>query len=112
MRSLTDSTFLTAIRFSNPFAPPGSVTPPAGAAVTIQANAFRPASLTVARGTTITFTNLDNDRHSAQFDDATIVSTPIFVSGSRTVTMPSAIGIYFYHCAIHGATMKGTITVQ
>ena len=112
MGALTDSTFLTAARFSNPFAPPGTPTPPPGASVTIQANAFHPASITVARGTTITFTNLDNDRHSAQFDDTTIVSTPVFVSGSRTVTMPSAVGIYFYHCAIHGSFMKGIVTVQ
>ncbi|MEO6528556.1 MAG: cytochrome c peroxidase [Gemmatimonadaceae bacterium] len=110
--SLTDSTFLTAARFSNPFAPPGTPTPPTGASVTIQANAFRPASLTVARGTTITFTNLDNDRHSAEFDDKAITSTAVFVSGSRIATMPSVIGIYFYHCSVHPATMTGTITVQ
>ena len=80
--------------------------------MTIQANAFRPPSLTVTRGTTITFTNLDNDRHSAAFDDASITSTSVFVSGSRTVLMPSAVGIYFYHCSVHPATMSGTITVQ
>ena len=110
--SLTDSTFLTATRFSDPFAPPGTPAPPTGASVTIQANAFQPPSLTVARGTTITFTNLDNDRHSAVFDDASITSTPLFVSGSRTVLMPSAVGIYFYHCSVHPATMSGSITVQ
>src|SRR5215203_4081926 len=86
MTTLTDSAFITAPRFANPFAPAGGPpppppptspppptapspppTPPASATVTIQATSYRPATLTVARGAVVTWTNLDNARHSASF---------------------------------------------
>jgi cytochrome c peroxidase len=109
LRTLTDSAFLTAARFSNPFA---AATPQAPAAVGIQGNAYHPASLTVSPGAAVAFTNLDGTRHSAQFDATQIVSTPIFTSGTQTVTMPSAPGTYTYHCAVHGVAMSGTVTVR
>jgi cytochrome c peroxidase/plastocyanin len=127
LRALTDSAFLTARRFSNPFATAattpttGGTTgggtaapppPPSGATVTIQGNAYHLASITVRPGTTITFTNLDNARHSAGFTSASIVSTPIFRSGSEAVVMPTAAGTYGYQCAVHGAAMRGTVVVQ
>lgn len=111
--SLTDSTFLTAARFSNPFVTMTVGTPSAGTAnVSIQANSYRPPSIAVQSGTVITYTNLDNSRHSAQFDNGQITSTPIFSTGSRTVTMPLAAGTYTYHCAIHGLAMSGVVVVR
>ena len=111
--SLTDSTFLTAARFSNPFVTMTVGTPSAGtASVSIQANSYRPPSIAVQPGTVITYTNLDNSRHSAQFDNGQITSTPIFSTGSRTVTMPLAAGTYTYHCAIHGLAMSGVVVVR
>jgi cytochrome c peroxidase len=117
--ALTDSTFLTAARFANPFAPvnttttppPGAPTP-ATASVTIQATAYHPATLTVVPGTIVTWTNLDNARHSASFLAAGVGATPIFTSGSQQLTMPAAPGTYRYQCAVHGAAMRGTIIVQ
>jgi len=123
LRTLTDSTFLTAPRFANPFAPaattpvppptvpPGSPPSPT-ASVTIQATAYHPAAITVAPGTVITWTNLDNARHSASFASAAIGSTPIFTSGSQRLTMPTTPGTYAYQCSVHGAAMSGTVTVQ
>ena len=114
LNTLTDSAFLTAPRFSNPFAA-GSVAPPPAAStasVTIQANAYHPATLTVAPGTVITWTNLDNSRHSASFASAAVGATPIFTSGSQRLTMPAARGTYTYQCAVHGAAMSGTVIVQ
>ena len=76
MNALTDSTFLTARRFSSPFvtaavAPPVAAPPvTTTAAVTIQNTAYHPPTITVAPGTVITFTNLDNQRHSASFASA------------------------------------------
>jgi cytochrome c peroxidase len=113
MKSLTDSTFLTATRFSDPFATIATTTPVApAAAVTMQNIAYHPPSLTVTPGTTVTFTNLDNTRHSALFASPLIASTAIFSSGSRTVVMPATPGTYSYHCAVHGTAMSGTIVVK
>jgi len=124
LNTLTDSTFLTAQRFANPFAPataaplpplppapPGTPAPPT-ATVTIQATAYHPATLTVSRGTVVTWTNLDNARHSASFASAAVGSTPIFTSGSQRLTMPTTPGTYTYQCAVHGAAMSGTVIVQ
>jgi len=129
LRTLTDSTFLTDIRFSDPFAavssaPAPSPTPgptpgpppvgqPTNAAITIQGNAYHPASVTVAPGATIAYTNADNRRHSAFFfSTSSIVSTPIFTSGTQTVKMPTAPGTYPFQCAVHGAAMSGSIIVK
>ncbi len=114
LKTLTDSTFLKDPRFSDPFIgvpippPPPS---PGTAAITIQGNAYHPASLSIARGSIISFTNMDNRRHSASFFSSAIVSTPIFTSGTQFVTMPAVPGTYAFQCAVHGAAMSGTITV-
>jgi plastocyanin len=78
----------------------------------MQNTAYHPATITVAPGTVITFTNLDNTRHSAQFTSTAIKSTPIFSNGSQTVLMPTTTGSYHYQCAVHGAAMSGTVIVQ
>ncbi|MEO8562275.1 MAG: cytochrome c peroxidase [bacterium] len=107
--ALTDSTFLTAPRFSNPFAPP-NVGPVPGVGVLIQGNRFNPADIVVQPGAIVSFTNVDNDSHSATFDQAAVVGTPVFTSGTRTVQMPTSLGAYTYHCSIHAA-MRGTVIV-
>jgi cytochrome c peroxidase len=111
LRTLTDSSFVTAAKFANPFPPP-SGGPPAGTTVTMQANAYHPATLTVAPGTVITWTNLDGIGHSATFDSDAIGSTPVYLSGNRQLTMPATPGTYSYHCVVHGTAMSGTIVVQ
>jgi plastocyanin len=106
--ALTDSSFLTAPKLSNPFAP--STTLPPGAAVSIRGTTFTPADIVVAPGTIVSFTNFDNDSHSATFDNPAVGGTPVFTSGTKTVTMPTALGAYTYHCSIH-ARMKGSVIV-
>ena len=112
LKTLTDSTFLTAPRFANPFAPASLPPTPPNATVTIQATAYHPATLVVARNTVVSWTNLDNARHSASFASGLVGATPIFRSGVETLTMPNVSGTYSYQCAVHGAAMRGTIVVQ
>ena len=78
----------------------------------IQFTAYNPATVTAAKDARITWKNFDNQRDSAQFTSAAIGSTPIFTSGSQTLTMPTVAGSYHYQCAVHGAGMSGTVVVQ
>jgi cytochrome c peroxidase len=110
LKTLTDSTFLTAPRFSNPFGGPTTLPPTAN--VTMKSSAFQPATLTVAPGTVVSWTNQDGILHSASFVSELIGSTPIFTSGSRQLTMPMTPGTYPYICSVHGTSMSGTIIVQ
>lgn len=118
LKTLTDSTMLTATRFSSPFVAAVTPTvppiPPAtpSADVTIQATAYHPPDIVVDAGAVITWTNLDNARHSATFSSQLVGSTPIFTSGQQRLTMPTVAGTYAYHCAVHGAAMSGTVTVR
>jgi cytochrome c peroxidase len=116
LKTLTDSTFLTSPRFANPFvgepAPPPPPQGPSGTTVTMQATAYHPATLTVAPGTVVTWTNLDNINHSASFASPLVGATPIFSSGSQQLTMPATPGTYQYQCAVHGAAMQGTVIVR
>ena len=76
--------------------------------VEIRNNAFNPAQLNVAPGTTVTFVNNDNVPHTATSDtklfDLEIPpgsSYPVVLEGEGTVP---------YHCELH-PDMKGTIVV-
>lgn len=77
--------------------------------VTIAGFAFSPADLTVAAGTTVTFTNQDQTPHTATADDGAFDCTPLPGGASLSFTF-STPGTIPYHCAIH-SFMKGTITV-
>jgi len=108
--ALTDSSFLTSPRFSNPFAP-RSIAAPTGPTITMKANTFSPSFVTVPAGAVVSFLNIDNEWHTATFDNQAIASTPKFTSGVKTVTMPMALGAYTYHCVVHGLAMSGAIIV-
>ncbi|MGH6995631.1 MAG: cupredoxin domain-containing protein, partial [Stellaceae bacterium] len=80
--------------------------------VVINNFAFGPATLTVKRGTTVTWINKDGDAHTV-----TAVGTkPPFGSnpldtGDRFSFTFSQPGAYAYFCKIH-PTMKGVVVVQ
>lgn len=73
---------------------------------------FNPASLTVARGTVVTFTNNSSATHNIVFDTNPPVGGDIgpISGGSQTRTF-STVGTSTFHCAIH-STMTGQIIVQ
>jgi plastocyanin len=78
--------------------------------VVMQNFTFTPASLTIARGTTVTWNNRDSDTHTVTADDNSFSSPGIPNNGSYSRTFNSA-GTISYHCTPH-PQMKGTIIVQ
>ena len=87
-------------------APAGSS---AGGAVAIVDFAFQPASISVARGTTVTWTNTGATAHTVTADDASFDSGNVDVGKTFTTTANTA-GTIAYHCTIH-PQMKATIVV-
>jgi plastocyanin len=87
---------------------------PSGAgvsAVTIQDYTYRPASITVPKGTTVTFTNRDSTPHTA-----TSKQSGVFESGSIDTGKSGKVGLeesgtFAYYCLFH-PFMKGTIVVE
>jgi cytochrome c peroxidase len=108
--ALTDSSFLTSPRFADPFAR-ASDAPATGVTITLQGNQFLPPSVVVPAGATVSFHNIDNEWHNATFDNPAVGATPRFTSGVQTITMPTALGAYTYHCTVHGPAMSGSIVV-
>jgi plastocyanin len=99
--------------------PPPQTTPSTTNAITIGNNWFDPSSTTVPVGTKVTWTwnSCGSDgyggqtcvAHTVAFDDGSASPSQSDGTWSRTFT---TAGTYKYHCAIHGAAMAGTITVQ
>jgi plastocyanin len=106
-----------------PTAPPSSAPPPAASAapsaappaaagntVSIASFSFQPAELTVAVGTTVTWTNNDSASHTVTADDGSFKSGTLGNGATFSQTFATP-GTFAYHCAIH-SSMKGTITVH
>ena len=90
-----------------------SATPPQGGAqtVAIEGFAYSPADLTVARGTTVEFTNQDQTPHTATSKSSGAFDTGTIDPGkSGEVTLDES-GSFAYYCQFH-PFMKGTITVE
>ena len=71
---------------------------------------FNPVSVTVVKGTKVTWTNKDSMSHTVTSDQGTTLDSQALATGeSYSVTFLNP-GTYTYHCKIH-PSMKGTITV-
>jgi plastocyanin len=79
------------------------------AAVSIVDFAFQPASLEVAAGTTVTWTNTGQAKHTATADDGTFDSKNLKPGESFSFTFNTP-GTFAYHCDVH-PEMTGTIVV-
>jgi plastocyanin len=99
---------------SNPMSPMQPANPGGGGGtqVTISGDVF--SSLTVARGTTVTWKNNDMMTHTATADNASAFQFDTGNIGpgatSSGITFTQA-GTFAYHCRIH-SFMHGTIIVQ
>ena len=81
-----------------------------GDAVEIVDFAYKPADLTVAKGTTVEFTNEDSTAHTATAKGGAFDSGAIQPGKSSKVTLDQN-GTFTYSCSFH-PFMKGTITVE
>ena len=77
---------------------------------TIQIFAFSPNPLTIARGSTVTWTNQDGAPHTVTADDGSWGSSTLRQGGTYSHVFTSP-GSYPYHCAIH-PYMTGTVVVR
>jgi plastocyanin len=100
----------TAASGGVPAADGGAASKPGQTQVAIDNFSFTPATLTVAAGTTVTWTNHDDVQHTVTADDKSYSSGTIGTDGtfSHQFTTP---GTYAYHCAIH-PTMTAQIIVK
>ena len=78
--------------------------------VTIQGMKFSPASLEVAVGDTVTFTNNDSAPHTATASDGSFDTGRLSKGESGSVTIGAA-GTFNYICKIH-PSMKGKIAAN
>jgi amicyanin len=76
---------------------------------TIQNVAFSPNPITIAPGSTVTWTNRDGAPHTVTADDGSWGSSTLRQGGTYSHVFTSP-GSYTYHCAIH-PFMKGTVVV-
>jgi plastocyanin len=86
-------------------AAPGDAT----GAVSVVDFGFEPADLTVAAGTTVTWTNTGAATHTVKWSDGTPESSGLTSGATYQRTFDTA-GTFPYVCGIHGS-MSGTITV-
>jgi manganese oxidase len=94
----------------------GTGTPPAANTVTIQNMAFNPATVTVAAGTTVTWTNNDAMTHTVTsgvpgspdgaFDSGNMANGATYQHTFATK------GTFQYYCKVHPGSMKATMVVQ
>ena len=95
----------------SPIASPGAE---AQCRVDIEDNSFRPATIEIAVGTTVTWVNHDEaDRgglHTATADDGSFDSGDLEQGETFSHTFEEA-GVFGYHCENH-PNMKGTVIVR
>ncbi|MGZ4934703.1 MAG: cupredoxin domain-containing protein [Halobacteriota archaeon] len=93
----------------SPSAPPQTSTASTNT-VRMEALAFHPSSVTIAKGTNVTWTNDDLTTHTVTSDTGAFESGNLSPSKSFTHQFNDT-GTFPYHCRIH-TFMKGTVTVQ
>ena len=92
--------------------PAENTTPPAPndtTTVEMRNNAFNPAQLNVAPGTTVTFVNNDTEPHTATADNG-LFDTGVLEPGYSFDVFFDGVGTVTYHCELH-PDMQGSIVV-
>jgi len=93
-------------------APTAETVPSATAtAVSIENFKFSPSSITVKKGTTITWTQMDSTPHTVTVEKGDGPDSPLLQKGETYSYKFDNVGTYAYHCKPH-PYMKGTIVVE
>jgi plastocyanin len=88
-----------------------SAAPSSSNSVTIKDFAFSPASITVKKGTTVTWTNSDTTTHTVtESDGQTGPDSGSLPSGKTYSFTFNTTGTFKYKCTLH-PNMTGTVTV-
>jgi plastocyanin len=97
---------------SAPAANPVAASAPASGhvSVSIRGYAFHPARITVTPGTKITFSNHDQQPHTATSTNSSAFDKTVIAGASATVRLTKP-GTYTYYCQFH-AFMHGTLVVK
>jgi amicyanin len=84
---------------------------PTAASVSISGFAFGPATLTVKKGATVTWTNRDTAPHTVTSDSGSVLGSDTLKTGQSYSATFTEAGTFSYHCAFH-PMMKATIVVE
>jgi plastocyanin len=102
--------FLSCSKKSSVANPYPSGTGNNGNTVTISNMSFASSSISVAKGTTVTWTNNDAMQHTVTADDNSFTSAKLNY-GDTYSHMFSDAGTIAYHCTVH-PSMTGTVEVK
>ncbi len=86
-----------------------------GSAVTMQGIAFSPATLTVKKGTTVTWTNQDGVEHNVVSDTDSPnggLNGSLISKGEQFSFTFTTAGTYKYHCSIHPHMMATVVVTE
>lgn len=72
---------------------------------------FSPSQITVAKGTTVTWTNNDSIAHTVTADSGSGPNSSDIAPGQTYSYTFNDTGSFQYHCSIH-PSMQGTVVVQ
>jgi plastocyanin len=82
----------------------------ASATVSMGDNFYSPASVSIAVGDTVTWSNNGQAQHSATANDGSFDTGVFGPGGSRSETFTRA-GTFSYFCTVHGQSQSGTVRV-
>lgn len=91
------------------YGPKTETQPTAANTVEIKGYAFNPDTITIAKGTTVTWTNLDSVRHTVTGIGSDVNSQVLSQGQTYSFTF-NTVGTFEYQCHIH-PTMKGKVIV-
>lgn len=115
MAALLSSVCLVAAFYFTRAEKAAAAMPQPASAVTLSNNQYSPAKLTVAPGTTVTWTNKEAKPHTVTAEDNSFTSKAMKENDTFSFKFDKP-GTYAYYCAFHGAKggkgMSGQIIVK